>query len=194
MKNDDNSYTVNQAATLLDTTVATIQLWVDSGKLDSWMSGDQIRIDKKSAFGFFNAIETKGNESSKPTRKSVLIVEDDIDLISLYRMRFKQWKLPIDLRLALNGFVGLVEFGKRKPDLLIADLMMPNFDGGRMLSSLEHEGLHTPTIIITGASSNQISELRSRNEDLLILTKPVDFNMLRRLISTILDVRPVDKE
>lgn len=58
-----------------------------------------------------------------------IIVEDDPTLQRLYKLTMEKWGPPLHLRLADNGFDGLVQVGKAVPNILIADLMMPGMDG-----------------------------------------------------------------
>ena len=195
MKANNDYFTTHQAASLLHSSVRTIQLWADSGRLKCWVSpGGHRRIEKESVMNLLNSGEMTAKTVGDMTTKNILIVEDDEDLVLLYRMQFKQWQLPVEVRYAPNGFVGLVEIGKLEPDLLITDLLMPDINGIEMLKSLTGAGLHIPTIAITGASTQEIQQLQDDDEDLLILSKPVDFSMLRRLISTMLDLRKTPKE
>lgn len=191
MKHNDEYFTTKQAAHLLNISIRTAQLWADSGQLNCWVSpGGHRRIEKESVMSLLST-RTEGSSSKliSEHRKSILIVEDDSDLLLLYRLNFKKWNFPIDVRYANDGFVSLVEIGKKQPDLLITDLYMPNMDGFQMLKSLDLADMHLATIVITGATKKEIDKLQEEDEDLLILSKPVDFNLLRRLISTTLDLR-----
>ena len=42
---------------------------------------------------------------------------------------------------------------------------------------------------ITGAPAKEREEIQNLDKDLLILSKPIDFDLLRRIISTTLDLR-----
>ncbi|ATX79525.1 DNA binding domain-containing protein, excisionase family [Mariprofundus aestuarium] len=192
--NRDEYLTTKQVAEMMDVTIRTVQLWADAGQLECWVSpGGHRRIRRDSAM---QMLELRGVEGAgiDPGIKSVLIVEDDRDLILLYQMHFKRWGLPLDVRYAANGFIGLMEIGRRRPDLLVTDLFMPYMDGFQMLRSLNQEGLHIPTIVITGAPAGKVEALQAEDEDVLVLSKPVDFNLLRRLISVTLDVRKAEYE
>lgn len=176
-----------QAAKLLGVSVRTIQQWVDAGKLDAWVSpGGHRKIKQTSVEDMMRQCSTTPPAQE---RKSILIVEDDADLILLYKLNLKKWGLPIDARYAANGYMALVEIGRQVPDLLITDLSMPEVDGFKMLQTLENEGIHFPTIVITGLPKERVAELGKLADDLLILTKPVDFDLLRRLVATTLDLR-----
>lgn len=189
MGDDREFFTTHQAAKLLNVSIRAIQLWMDSGQLTGWVSpGGHRRIEKASVMQMLKV--RSGAQRGMPSlRKSVLVVEDDRDLTFLYRMNFKKWDFPVDLRFANDGFMALIEMGKQQPDLLITDLFMPNMDGFRMLESVNEAGMEVPTIVITGASERERATLQESDENLLVLGKPVDFNLLRRLVATTLDIR-----
>lgn len=174
-----------QAAKMLGVAVRTIQQWVDAGRLEAWISpGGHRKINRASIEAMM--LQRKGAATAP---KSILIVEDDEDLLLLYKLNLKKWDFPVEVRYAANGYMALVEIGRRIPDLLITDLSMPEVDGFNMLQNLENEGIHFPTIVITGLPKEKVSKLGKLADDLLILNKPVDFDLLRRLIATTLDLQ-----
>jgi len=59
--------------------------------------------------------------------KSVLIIEDDNNIAELLRLYME--KDGFSVTIAENGAIGLEEFAKSKPDLILLDIMMPVIDG-----------------------------------------------------------------
>ncbi len=86
-------------------------------------------------------------------KRRILIVEDDMDLqVLLQNLLRKEY----DLALAENGLEGLkaLEHGP-KPDLIIADIMMPMLDGLTMVDAIKkhRETDDIPVIFLTAKST-----------------------------------------
>jgi len=91
----------------------------------------------------------KPSRTKKPT---ILIIEDDADLLELYSIKFKQEGfLPIE---AKNGREGLEEIKKKKPDIILLDILMPKMDGFEFLKTLKEEMkiLDIPIVILSNLS------------------------------------------
>ncbi len=60
-------------------------------------------------------------------KESVLIVEDDPDIVELLQYTLEREGYPV--LVAQNGEKGLAEARRRKPGLIVLDLMLPGLDG-----------------------------------------------------------------
>ncbi len=69
-------------------------------------------------------------------KKKILIVEDDKFLIKAYEIKFR--KEGFDIMLAGDGLAGL-ESAKKKPDLVILDLMLPKLNGFELLEHIKKD-------------------------------------------------------
>ncbi|HCJ45888.1 MAG: response regulator [Candidatus Moranbacteria bacterium CG_4_8_14_3_um_filter_41_13] len=70
--------------------------------------------------------------SAKPF---VLVVEDDPFYANIYRTKLA--KENIDAEVVMNGDAALISARKRKPDLILSDLIMPEKDGFQTLQELK---------------------------------------------------------
>lgn len=88
---------------------------------------------------------------------TVLIVEDNELLIDFYRQALSGLG-DIMIVTARNGYEGLIEVCEHQPQIVIADLSMPQFDGFKMLRILDHDPKHRPAhfIVISGLDSAAI--------------------------------------
>jgi CheY-like chemotaxis protein len=113
------------------------------------------------------------------------VVEDEPDLLRLFKMVIESWGLPLELAVASNGFEALVRIGESHPDLLITDLNMPGMDGFRMLRSLRSFGRgleRLEVVVVTALSGHDIDDRGGLPADVKVFTKPVPFSELERLV------------
>lgn len=147
---NDAVYSTRQAADLLGVSVRTVQLWVEAGTLKAWKTqGGHRRIDRDSVQTILQERQGRGSAQlpDAPTPSSlpvgndepclrVLVVEDDLDLLAIYRMAMEHLPFPIELRCEQDGLKGLIAAGNFYPDVLIVDLNLPKLDGFAMLKAL----------------------------------------------------------
>jgi len=68
-------------------------------------------------------------------KESVLIVEDDPDIVELLQYTLEREGYPV--MVAQNGERGLAEAQRRKPGLILLDLMLPGLDGLEVCKALK---------------------------------------------------------
>ncbi len=79
--------------------------------------------------------------------EKILIVEDDKDLLKLFRTVLT--KEGYDVALAEDGLQALRYLDRDYADLIISDIMMPNLDGYQLVEAVRKAGRQTPILIIT---------------------------------------------
>jgi DNA-binding response OmpR family regulator len=85
-------------------------------------------------------------------RKKILIVDDDIDVITLMKMHIESFGFEVITADSQKGGEAVIE--KEKPDLAIFDLMMENKDSGFILSyKIKKKYPGVPVIIATGVTA-----------------------------------------
>ena len=89
---------------------------------------------------------------------TVLIVEDNELLIDFYLQALSGLG-DITIVTARNGYEGLIEVCEHQPQIVIADLSMPQFDGFKMLRILDHDPKHRPAhlIVVSGLGADDIA-------------------------------------
>ncbi len=68
---------------------------------------------------------------------NVLLVEDDGFLANIYKTKFEMEKFKVTL--AENGEIGLELARKKKPDIILLDILMPKMDGFAVLEELKKD-------------------------------------------------------
>jgi DNA-binding response OmpR family regulator len=85
----------------------------------------------------------------------VAIVEDDLAIAQMYRLKFEAEGYKVDI--AENGKLGLELCEEMKPDLVLLDLMMPEMNGDEMLEKMRKTewGKKPKVIILTNVSEQE---------------------------------------
>jgi len=85
--------------------------------------------------------------------RSVLIVEDNEDVVRFYRHQFEQKGCRV--RVAVNGREALESLAEAKPDVVLLDLKMPEMDGFEVLGAMRAEpGLNGIPVVVLSARGN----------------------------------------
>ena len=181
--------TTREAAIRLGVSLRTVQLLVESGVLRAWKTaGGHRRIQVASVDEILRQRRAALAGAEVPAAKApvftLVVVEDDPDLLKLYRLQVAAWKLPLRLVTAINGFEGLVRIGEARPQMLIADLNMPGMDGFRMIRSLRASADYKDMeiVVVTALGKAEIADRGGLPEDVKVMTKPVPFSELERLV------------
>lgn len=173
-----------KAAASLGVALSTVQLWVETGILPAWKTAGGHRRIPRSAVELM-ASKQKSVLSPPPTENiKVLVVEDDMFLLELYRRKFAEWALPVQLLTATDGFEGLMLIGRDNPSLIITDLRMPGMDGFKMIRHLREQTLASgfDIIVVTAMEAAEIEQAGNELPGIPIYPKPVPFIILRALI------------
>ena len=81
----------------------------------------------------------------------ILLVEDESTLAMIIKDTLEGQGFRI--RLAKDGEEGLQSFFREKPDVLVADVMMPRMDGFEMVRRLRKTDKRTPVLFLTARST-----------------------------------------
>ena len=183
--NKKEFYTSREAAELLGVALSTVQLWTENGILRAWKTGGgHRRIARQSVEDFLLQQRMVAEDVPEYRPANVVVVEDKPELLKLYKRQFAARELPVKLITAGNGFEGLVQIGRFLPDVVITDLLMPGMDGFQMLESLRGmtELAKTMTLVVSALSPDEISGRGGLPGDTMYFQKPVDFEVLAKLI------------
>ena len=82
---------------------------------------------------------------------NILLVEDEPDLVLIIRNTLTGQ--GFNVRTAMDGEEGLRKFYAEKPDVLVADVMMPKMDGFTMVRQIRQTDQQTPVLFLTARSA-----------------------------------------
>lgn len=102
--------------------------------------------------------------------RSVLVVEDDLDIAKLVQLHLRELNCTVNL--AHDGAVGLAEADSKPYDLIILDLMLPGMDGLEVCRRLRAKTNYTPILMLTSKQTelDRVLGLEMGADD--YLTKP----------------------
>ena len=84
---------------------------------------------------------------------SILVVEDDRDTQKLITRLLENEGYEVTV--ADDGIDALLHLGKKRFDLILSDINMPNLDGIKLLEMKNQKGIETPVIFLTAQTSEQ---------------------------------------
>ena len=111
---------------------------------------------------------------------TILVVEDDVDLIEIYREILEMHEF--DVETATNGEDGVKKFIEFKPYLVIMDGDMPILDGYQAFKQIKEIDKNANVIIVTG-----FSEFDPKNKEVIkqglikVIPKPLGVDDLLAL-------------
>ena len=123
--------------------------------------------------------------------KKILIVDDEESELSLLDMILS--KAGYSVTTSDNGKEALFMAKSICPDLVIADLSMPDMDGGQVAErlKLQPETKDTPVLFLTGLYTKEQEEEKGHMiAGNMILAKPCESKKLLAMINTLLSSRP----
>ena len=86
-------------------------------------------------------------------KTKILLVEDEATLAVIVRDTLKLQGFEVIT--ADNGEQGLQMFFRERPDVVVADVMMPNMDGFEMVRRIRNKDVSTPVLFLTALSETE---------------------------------------
>lgn len=120
----------------------------------------------------------------------VLLAEDEIALAKIIKDSLESRK-ELQITIATNGNEALEFYHKKKPDILVLDVMMPQMDGFTVAKMIRQTDNRTPILFLTARSSvdDLVTGFHLGGND--YLKKPFDMEELIVRILALLN-RPID--
>lgn len=112
----------------------------------------------------------------------VIVVDDDDDSRDALSdlLEFKGVSVVAK---AINGYDAVQKFSEFIPDVILMDIMMPEYDGFYGLEHIKNINPNAKIIIISGDQSEETRmKLKKMNHDLIVL-KPIDMDRLISIIN-----------
>jgi len=114
-------------------------------------------------------------------KNKILIVDDEPDVIEFLSYNFR--KNGFEVEGAANGMEGINKVKSFSPDIIIADIMMPEMDGIIMCRLLKNHELHKniPLIFLSATQDDyQAMNAAMAGDD--YISKPIKFSVLLPMV------------
>ncbi|MEV0727450.1 MULTISPECIES: response regulator transcription factor [Polymorphospora] len=122
--------------------------------------------------------------AASQTEARLLVVEDDPNILELLSasLRFAGF----DVATATSGSAAVAAAKDRRPDLVVLDVMLPDFDGFEVIRLMREGGTRTPVVFLTArdATDDKIRGLTLGGDD--YVTKPFSLEELTARIRAVL--------
>ncbi|NLV25174.1 MAG: sigma 54-interacting transcriptional regulator [Deltaproteobacteria bacterium] len=115
----------------------------------------------------------------------ILLVDDDVDMLSLLSIRLRG--AGYEINAVESGEEALARFSLFRPHLVIADLRMEGMDGMSLYDALREANSSVPVIILTAHGSIPDAVQATRKGVFSFLTKPLNSKVLLRDIEKALE-------
>lgn len=112
--------------------------------------------------------------------KIILVVEDDADLVGIYREILELHEY--DVEVAFDGQEGVEKFKKTNPSLVIMDGDMPILDGYEAFRQIKEINKDANVVIVTGFSEFEPKNQEAIKQGLIkVISKPLGVDELLEL-------------
>jgi CheY-like chemotaxis protein len=123
----------------------------------------------------------------------ILVVDDEADVQPLFLQRFrkeiKAHELEFDFALSGEEALAYLEARHSEVVLILSDINMPGMSGIELLSRIRHDYETPPPVVMMitayGDEENHRQAMQNGAND--FLTKPLDFNLLKEKLKTIIE-------
>jgi len=120
--------------------------------------------------------------------RTVLVVEDDIDLIKVYKEILELHEY--DVQTAVNGEEGVEKFKQTSPSLVIMDGDMPVLDGYEAFKQIKEIDKNANVIIVTGVQEFEQKSLGAIKLGLIkVISKPLGVDELLNLAKKYTEIK-----
>ena len=110
-------------------------------------------------------------------KKTILVVEDDDDLLTIYKEILELNKF--DVHTAVNGQEGVEKFKQVHPSLVIMDGDMPILDGYEAFNQIKKLDSNANVVIVTGMAEYEKKNQEAIRRGLIkVITKPIGIDQL----------------
>ena len=105
----------------------------------------------------------------------VLLAEDDEIQVRYFQALIARCTYPIDLIVAGDASVALIQLERQRPDLIVTDLLMKPFDGFHLIKTLERDPAYFPIdlIVLSAMSREEALQLGQLPDWVTFYQKPV---------------------
>ena len=166
--------------------------WIRAGKLKAYSTpGGQYRVPREEFLAFLRSYKIPIPPEFEEARgKRILVVDDEPSIVSLVVRALSQEGAEYEFETASGGYEACIKIGHFKPDLVILDLFMPDYDGFAVCSEIKRNPdireAHILAITAFPEPKNIQRAMEAGADD--CMAKPLDLHALRQKVAQLLGV------
>ncbi|MFB6271841.1 MAG: sigma-54-dependent transcriptional regulator, partial [Salinibacter sp.] len=126
--------------------------------------------------------------------KRIFVVDDEPKIGNLFSNVLERDGYDVNAFVNPNSLVEALDEGSEEPDVVVADMIMPEMDGVELMETLQERGLDVPIIIMTAHSSVQTAVEAMRQGAFHYLEKPVNLEEMRALLEKAIELYGAQQE
>jgi excisionase family DNA binding protein len=183
---DDDYCGTFYAARLLGLSVGTVQSLVEKNELSAWKTqGGHRRISMQSVLAYQKRHAMRASPDAATGRLKLLVVDDDPAMLAVVQAYLDKWNLPVDCTTMTSAMEALIDMSSLKPDVLVADLVMPGVDGFELLKTLRGNPQFGDMVFValTALEPAEIERRGGLPAKTVLAHKPIDQNWLHGFLS-----------
>jgi CheY-like chemotaxis protein len=112
----------------------------------------------------------------------LLMVDDDFDLLSVFKETLEIIGEEYDIMTACDGVEGLKAYEAFSPDVIVTDMEMPKMNGIEMTRKIREKNEKIPIIMLTGMKNQKIMEMSFKSGVNSFTEKPISITKLDQMI------------
>ena len=190
-KMPEQTYTTHDIAKICDVYPSSVVHWINDGKLRAQQTaGGHHRVTRENLIDLLQRLNIRLPDELI-SRKRIFIVDDDSELTEVIARAFSR-KAEYEVETCGDGINALIRIGKRPPDLVVLDIVIPKMDGIQVCRVLKNQP-ETRDIKIIGVSGQKLPFSEKKLVEVKIdafFRKPLDLKELVERAEQLLRLAP----
>ncbi len=124
----------------------------------------------------------------------IFVVDDEPKIGNLFSNVLEKDGYDVNAFVNPRSLVEALDEESEEPDVVVADMIMPEMDGVELMETLQERGVDAPIIIMTAHSSVQTAVEAMRQGAFHYLEKPVNLEELRALLEKAIELYGAQQE
>ncbi|UCE27082.1 MAG: response regulator [Candidatus Coatesbacteria bacterium] len=181
------AYGPYEIAEMLGVAPSSVGTWIDKGFLEAFKTpGGHRRIYREDLVRFLNQQNIPVPNEVKGDLVRILIIEDEIEVSEMIERALSNYE-GIEIYSVNDGIAALLEIGRRPPDMVILDIVIPGIDGFEVCKRITRDKiLKTKILTMSGKiEPDDVSKLLESGAN-RFLRKPFSVEDLTRTVDDLL--------